>query len=639
VTRGDTEFAYPIGVCSVPVINRDFTLKLNNGGNPCSYSGPFSGSGTVEIYAGGKNAPLTFDGTDPNTMQGTWLVKAGRVVLAKQPGTDALGGTIIVAGQGNQNELFWNGNNQVNDAAHIQLLSSDKGSSSLNLNGFSDTIDRLTLAAGTKVLTSGSQGGGVLKVRELWVDDRRLPRGVYTSSAGWVHGSGYVVAGDVKYVDVSGAVNDPDTTIGAGNIALLKAGTTFRLPAGECAVNVATVEFPLTLVANSGKPRFSGLITGKGAVRIEASADRQPLEISGIQTNSYQGGTTLAHGVLMLTKPANVTAIPGNLTLGGSAAENKDDGVIWGADNQLLPTATVTLQGNQPSFLDLNGRKAALSKVDMSKAGLIRTGKGGTLQLKQLIVDGSRLKDGAYSAPQSWFEGTGTVTVDARVDTKGVIGSPDIQIGQGNIANLIGNTKISYPASGCHLDVITNGFTLALDSGNGNAFSCTGSISGNGNVEFFMGPSYTGFKDAPLRLAGEKPNTTTGKFFVKKGRVQLEKPQGIDAISGDVIVGGQGFNDCLFWKQSDQLKDSVNIILLDARNNGAAYLDLNGCSETAASLTMTVHNGIKTDAPDGRSGMLTVTSLTIGGVKKAAGVYSAVTEPWIEGKGNVIVRP
>ena len=53
VIKGDTEFAYPIGACTVPVINRDFTLKLDNGGNPCSYSGPISGSGKVEIYAGG----------------------------------------------------------------------------------------------------------------------------------------------------------------------------------------------------------------------------------------------------------------------------------------------------------------------------------------------------------------------------------------------------------------------------------------------------------------------------------------------------------------------------------------------------------------------------------------------------------
>ena len=143
-------------------------------------------------------------------------------------------------------------------------------------------------------------------------------------------------------------------------------------------------------------------------------ADHQPFEISGNQTNSYRGTTTLARGVLKLNKPNYATAIPGNLTLGGSAAENKDDGVIWGADGQLLPSAIVTLQGTQPSFLDLNGRKVTLSKVELSRAALIRVGSGGNLQVKQLIVDGKRLEDGAYSAPQPWLEGKGKVTVDSR---------------------------------------------------------------------------------------------------------------------------------------------------------------------------------------------------------------------------------
>jgi hypothetical protein len=634
MTKGDAEFAYPIGECAVPVINRDSVLKLNNGGNPFTYTGPISGSGTVEIYAGAPNAPLTLAGKASNTMQGKWLIQSGSVSLAKQASSNAMAGMISLADQA---KLVWNGSNQVKDA-HIQLLSSDKGASSLNLNGFSETIGRLTLAAGTKVLTGGPHGGGVLRVRELWVEGKRMPRGVYTSSTGWVQGNGYVVAGDVKQVEVSGAVDDPEKAIGAGNIALLKAGTTFKLPEGDCSVHVATGEFPLTLSA-SGKTRLGGMIAGHGGVRIDASGDHHPFEFAGPHGNTYQGATTLTHGVLKLSKPAHVTAIPGHLTLGGSAAENKGDGVIWTADDQLSPAAVVILQGTQPSFLDLDGHKESLSKVVLSRTAVIRTGKGGILRVKQLIVDGTRLKDGVYMAPQSWLEGTGTVHVDARVDVKGVIGSPEVQIGHGNIANLVGDTKFSYPASGCYHNVITNGFTLSFDSGDGNAFSCTGSISGTGNVEFYMGPSYTGFKDAPMPLAGDKPNTTTGKFFVKKGRVQLEKPRGVDAISGDVIVGGQGFNDCLFWKQSDQLKDTVNITLLDAGNSGAAYLHLNGCSETAASLTMTVRNSIRTDAAEGGSGTLTVKSLTIGGVKKPTGVYTAETEKWIEGKGKVIVRP
>ncbi len=636
LTKGDTEFAYPIGECAVPVINRDFTLKLNNGGNPCRYSGPISGSGTVEIFAGGPHAPLTLDGKDANTMRGKWLVKSGRLVLTKQPGVDAVGGTIVVTG-GEHNGLVWNGNDQANDAAHVELLGSDRGSASLNLNGFSDTIGKLSLAAGTKVLTGGPRGG-VLTVRELWVDGRRLPAGVYTSSAGWVQGNGYVIAGDVKQVSVSGAVDDPNKKIGAGNIAVLKAAGTFKLPAGDCAVHVATGDFPLTLVA-AGKARFSGMIAGNGGVHIEAAGDHQPLEIGGDHANTYQGATTLSRGVLKLNKPKGLTAIPGNLTLGGSAKENAGDGVTWAADGQLPASATVTLQGTQPCFLDLNGHAVTLNKVMLSRAAVIRTGKGGTLRLKQLWLDGKRLRDGQYTAPQSWLEGTGTVSVDARVDVKGVIGSPDVQIGAGNIANLVGNTKISYPASGCHHDVITNGFTLTFDSGDGNAFACTGSISGTGNVEFFMGPSYTGYKDAPLPLGGDRPNTTTGTFFVKKGRVQLEKPRGVDAISGDVVVGGQGFNDCLFWKNSDQVKDTAGITLLNAGNSGAAYLHLNGCSETAASLTMTIHNRVRTDSADGVCGTLTVKSLTIGGVKKPAGVYTSASENWIEGKGKVIVRP
>jgi Glycosyl hydrolase family 20, catalytic domain/Glycosyl hydrolase family 20, domain 2 len=631
VTKGDTEFAYPIGTCSSPIINRDHTLKLNNGGNAFNYSGPITGSGTVEIHAGGGNAPMVFDGKAANTMSGTWKIAAGHVVLAKEPGIDAMAGTILVGGSSDQDSLILGASNQINDAATLRLLPSDKGGASFNLNGFSDTIARLTLAPGTKVLTDGARGGGVLTVRELTVDGKSLPRGIYTSSSTWLQGGGYVIVADVKRVDTKGIVVDPNTTIGAGNMAVLKAATTFRLRDGDCAVAALTGDFPLTLNPSGGKARFNGFITGGGSLRIEATTEH-PLEIAGEASNSFKGTTTLVRGTLKLGKPANAIAIPGNL-------ESKGAAVIWEADGQIAASAVVSLEGTQPSRLDLNGHKAAFSKLMLSKAALVHNGKDGALQVKQLFVDGKRLKDGTYRAPQSWLEGTGTVTVDSRVDVRGTLGSPEVAIGVGNIGNLTGDTKIGYPSSGGDFDIATNGFTLKLDSGDGNAFAYSGSISGTGNVEFFMGPSYTGFRDAPMLLNGSKPNTATGKFLVKKGRVQLEKPAGVVAISGDVTVGGQGFNDCLFWKNSHQLKDTVNITLLDAGNNGAAYLHLNGCQESASSLTMTANNKILTDSVAGTSGVLTVKSLSIGGIAKPAGTYSAATEKWIEGKGKVIVSP
>ena len=618
-----------------PIVNRGFTLKLNNGGNPFSFSGPISGTGTIEIHAGGQNAPLVIDGKAPNTMTGTWSVKSGQVVLAKDPGVDAMGGTIVVGGTSDRDGLVWHASNQINDAAQIQLLGSIRNGASLNLNGFNDTIAKLTLSAGCRILTDGAAGGGVLAVNELTVDGKSLPRGIYTSSTGWIRGRGYVAVGDVKFVPVSGVVDNPSQSVGAGNMATLKAATTFKLHEGACSVGAATGESTLTLVSDGRKVRYDGFVTGNGSVRIEAD---NPLEISGPASNSYRGTTTLARGVLKLNKPANAIAIPGNLVAGGSAPENKGDTVVWEADGQIATSSVVTFQRSQPSFMDLNGHSATIGKVLLSKVAMLRTGKGGTLHTKQLFVDGKRLADGEYRAPQPWLEGAGTVTVDSRVDVKGIIGSPETAIGQGNIGNLTGTTRIAYPSGGGDYDIVTNGFTLALDSGNGNAFAYSGAISGTGNVEFYMGPSSTGYRDTPMPLNGSKPNTTTGKFLVKKGRVQLAKPEGVVAISGDVIVGGQGFNDCLFWKHSHQLKETVNITLLDAGNNGAAYLHLNGCQESAASLTMTVNNRVVTDSADGIGGALTVKALTIGGVAMPAGTYSAATTKWIEGKGKVIVR-
>jgi hypothetical protein len=630
---GDAEFAYPIADFAAPIINRGYRLTLNNGGNGCSFRGPISGTGTVEIHAGGPDTPLRLEGKSANTMQGTWAIKSGSVVLSKEQGAEALGGRVVVGGGKAPASLIWNGNNQVAKDARMQMLAS----ASLNLNGFHDSIAHLTLEQGSKILTDGAGPNGMLEAAELVVDGKRLPRGVYTSSNEWLRGNGYVIVGAVRRVEIAGLVDHPNQTIGAGNMAVLKAAATFHLPEGECTVHALISDFPLTLKSSGKEARFSGFISGNGSLRIEAS-ERSPVEISGLASNAFKGTATLAHGVLRLHKTANAIAIPHDLILGGSAPENKGDAVIWEADGQIAPSATITMLGSEPSALQLNGHKVEFAKLLLSKAARIETGTGGTLRVRQLFQDGKRLFDGEYGKLQPWLSGTGTVVVDARVNVQGIIGSPETAIGIGNIGNLTGNTRIGYPSSGGDFDIITHGYTLTLDSGDGNAFAYTGSISGTGNVEFFMGPSHTGFRDAPMLLAGPKPNTTTGKFFVKKGRVQLAKPEGVTAISGDVIVGGQGFNDCLFWQNSRQLKEGVNITLLDAGNNGAAYLNLNGCHDAAASLTMTVHNRVVTDSAGGKSGELVLDALAIDGMAKPAGTYTAATEKWIEGTGKIIVR-
>lgn len=643
VLKGDAIFADLAENCDVPVVNKGFTLTLLGRGNLCNYDGPISGSGTVEIVAPrGKttDSSVILGGRTPNSLKGTWRVKEGRLVLAKQPGVHALGGTIVVGGQGDSG-IVWNANDQMLPSSSVHLLNSVKGKNYLDLNGFRNTIARLTLEKDTAILTSGRKGGGVLTVGMLSVEGKSIPSGIYTSSSKWVEGDGYVVVGDVKNVEVAGVVDNPMKAIGARNMAILKAASTVKLANGECAVPIDIGDYPLTLLTGGNKERYCGFITGNASVRIEAAADdgrREPLEIANASSNSYRGSTVLVHGVLKLSKSAGAIAIPGNLALGGSLPKNKGDGVIWGADGQLSPAAVVTLAGSQPSFLDLNGHKTTVARIHMSRAAAIHTGKGGSLSVKQLHIDGKRLKDGIYQAPQPWLTGTGTIDVDARVSIQGRCGDCNAMIGAGNIANLTANTTFSYPISQCDVDVITNGHTVTFDSGDGNAFAVTGAISGKGDVVFLMGPSHTDYKDAPLRVVGSRPNTATGKFLVRKGRVQLEKPDGVDSISGDVIVGGQGFNDCLYWVNSNQVKDSAKITLISAGNNGAAYLHLNGCSEKVAGLVMTAANTIKTDAAGGAMGVLIVQSLTLDGIEMPAGVYSSARHKWIEGKGKVIVQ-
>ena len=54
---------------------------------------------------------------------------------------------------------------------------------------------------------------------------------------------------------------------------------------------------------------------------------------------------------------------------------------------------------------------------------------------------------------------------------------------------------------------------------------------------------------------------------------------------------------------------------------------------------MSANNKVLTDSASGASGSLTVRALTIGKDRKPAGIYTAATAPWVEGKGSVIVRP
>ena len=158
-------------------------------------------------------------------MKGTWAVKSGSVVLAKEPGTSAMAGTIIVGGSSENDSLVLERRATRSTTRPCELLARPRAAQSLNLNGFSDTIAKLTLAAGTTVQTERPAGGGVLAVRELVVEGKSQSRGIYTSSSGVAARQRIRHRRRREARRRDGQSSTTRTqTIGAGNMAVLKVG-------------------------------------------------------------------------------------------------------------------------------------------------------------------------------------------------------------------------------------------------------------------------------------------------------------------------------------------------------------------------------------------------------------------------------
>jgi hypothetical protein len=151
----------------------------------------------VRIFGGAthdksRELPLVLGGSESNTMTGTWLVKSGRLTLAKDAGVAAAAGTITVDGQAC---LAWTNSDQLDDAAAVELLGTQQGGATLNLNGCNEKFATLKLAPHAKILTDDAQGsGGVLTVKSLTVNQVKMPAGTYTAATGkWIDGNGKVV--------------------------------------------------------------------------------------------------------------------------------------------------------------------------------------------------------------------------------------------------------------------------------------------------------------------------------------------------------------------------------------------------------------------------------------------------------------
>jgi lysophospholipase L1-like esterase len=168
------------------------------------------------------------------------------------------------------------------------------------------------------------------------------------------------------------------------------------------------------------------------------------------------------------------------------------------------------------------------------------------------------------------------------VDIHGNYESPNQALGKPANYKLVGDTTFGWRTGEITGDIDLGGHAFVMETGGGNHTVFSGAISGKGSMEWRGGgvPQVS-----PSVLSGDRPNTFQGVFTLVRGVLDLDKPAGVDAIPGDLIIGGKG--DALVrLDQSNEINPTATVTLAGP---GVSGLDLQGHEQKLAALTLKTH--------------------------------------------------
>ncbi|MEN9574821.1 MAG: hypothetical protein RL514_2676 [Verrucomicrobiota bacterium] len=170
-------------------------------------------------------------------------------------------------------------------------------------------------------------------------------------------------------------------------------------------------------------------------------------------------------------------------------------------------------------------------------------------------------------------------------EVTGKLVNPNQQFGQDANYKLTGNTTFGWMTGTQAGDFDLNGHAFIVETGGGNRTVFSGVIAGMGSVEW-RGGSVP--QVAPSVLTGRAPNTFKGSFTLVNGVLDLDKPTGVDAIPGNLLIGAKG-DAMVKLNRAHQINDAAQVTL---GGTGVSSLDLQGHDEKFASLTLATHGVI-----------------------------------------------
>lgn len=345
-----------------------FNLIVGSAANAANFNSTFTGvlgTGTGTFTKSGKST-LSLGGGDSNTFTGLTTVNAGTLILAKTGGAVAIPGslTVGVAASSSQGPatVRLEGSEQIASTGTLIL----NGGSTLNLNGFTQTIGTTSTLFGTTItgggklilpttavstitgissIASGLQIGSdttatrTLTLSSSW--DRTTVSG--TISQGSATGL-LIKAGNGQLILSGDNTYEGNTTISAGVLNIRHANALGSIQAGTSAATGTTLQIQGGITTAAEPLTLNG--TGFGGAAAYGIQNGALVNVSG--DNTYAGLITLAAASTISSDSGNL-ALSHNSTITGAFAltltgpgNGRIDSVIGTGAGTLIKTGTGT---------------------------------------------------------------------------------------------------------------------------------------------------------------------------------------------------------------------------------------------------------------------------------------------------------
>ena len=564
-------------------------------------------------------------------------------ILTFNNSSDYAGATNINAG------VFQAGAENVFSHQSAFVLKDNVGGNILDLNNFNQTIGSLaggagsggfngSVTLGSAILTTGSDntsttfsgvisdgghGGGLVKVGTgtFTLAGHNTYTGATTISAGTLQtGIASALSSQTAVSLANGATFDLNGfSQSIGSLASVPGSTVngSRVKLGNAA---------LTTGNDNTDTTYQGIISGSGGSLIKVGSGTFTLA----GNNTYSGGTTINGGTLRVMNDANLGASNGSVTMDGGTLQVADSNFLITSRQFALGSGGGTLLADN-SIAILYGDVSGSGRLTVTGQGIVdlygnNTYAGGTaINGGSLLVmnasnlgdptgglsfDGGALVvsedttleqnitlngDGGFIAPIGTVNLTGTITGAGGLTTAGgtlVMNNSSDYTGATTVEGGVLRAGAENVFSANSAFVLANGQNTTLDLNNYN--QTIGSLAGGASNGSRHGVVSLG--SAVLTTGGDNTSTEFDGVISGSGGL-IKEGTGVFTLAGaNTYSGGTTINAGTLQAGAENVLGTGAVTLA---NVSGANLDLNGYSQTIASLSGGGHNGGNVELNDG----------------------------------------